>query len=298
MSNYILSCESTADLPYSYMTGRSIPVLFYSYQIGDKVYEDDMMRHEDVLPAFYENIRAGKIPTTSQLNQAEYEDFFEEQLKKADLIHLVFGSGMTSSIRNAVAAAEVMRQKFPDRRLVVIDSTCSCCGYGLLVDLAADIRDEGASLEDLAAWVTANCTHIHHQFFTTDLQYFRRSGRMSGSAAMLGTILNICPIMRLDKGGFIRAYDKVRGKKNAIRRTLSEMEAHAVDGKNYAGKCFIGHSNCPEDAEEMKKAIEANFPHLAEEVRVYNIGTIIASHCGPYTVSVYFLGDERWNDAE
>ena len=298
MADYILSCESTVDLPYSYVSGRNIPVLFYSYQVDGQVYEDDMMRHEDGLEKFYKNIYAGKIPSTSQLNQAEYEAFFEELLQKADVLHLVFGSGMTSSIRNAIAAAETVRPKFPDRRLIVIDTTCSCCGYGLFVDMAADIRDEGASIDELAAWVNANYLRIHHQFFTTDLQYFRRSGRMSGSAAMLGTILNICPIMRLDRAGRIRAYDKVRGKKNAIRRTLSEMEAHAVDGLNYAGKCFIGHSDCPEDAAEMKKAIEERFLHLAEEVRVYNIGTIIASHCGPNTVSVYFLGDERWDDKE
>ena len=294
--SFILSCESTVDLPYSYVSGRDIPVLFYSYLVDGKEYVDDMGRDPEALPHFYEMLKNGALPSTSQLNTFQYTEFFEELLQKDDLLHIAFGSGMTGSVKNAMEAAEALRKKYPERRLIVIDSLCSSSGYGLLVDMAADMRDRGDSMEAIAAWVEQNRNKVHHQFFSTDLKYFRRSGRVSGAAATVGAILNICPIMRLDDKGRIIAYDKVRGKKNAIRETLRTMEAHVQDGVNYAGKCFICHSNCLTEAEETKAAVQARFPHIAGEIRICDIGTIIASHCGPGTVAVFFMGDERQPD--
>ena len=294
--SFILSCESTVDLPYSYVSGRNIPVLFYSYLANGQEYIDDMGRDPEALPHFYEMLKAGTLPSTSQLNTFQYTEFFEELLKRGDLLHIAFGSGMTGSVKNALEAAEALREKYPERRLIVVDSLCSSSGYGLLVDMAADMRDRGDSMEAIAAWVEQNRNKVHHQFFSTDLKYFKRSGRVSGAAATVGAILNICPIMRLDDKGRIIAYDKVRGKKNAIRETLRTMEAHVQDGVNYAGKCFVCHSNCPVEAEETKAAVQARFPHISGEIRVCDIGTIIASHCGPGTVAVFFMGDERQPD--
>ena len=294
--SFILSCESTVDLPYSYVSGRNIPVLFYSYLANGQEYIDDMGRDPEALPHFYEMLKAGTLPSTSQLNTFQYTEFFEELLKRGDLLHIAFGSGMTGSVKNALEAAEALREKYPERRLIVVDSLCSSSGYGLLVDMAADMRDRGDSMEAIAAWVEQNRNKVHHKFFSTDLKYFKRSGRVSGAAATVGAILNICPIMRLDDKGRIIAYDKVRGKKNAIRETLRTMEAHVQDGVNYAGKCFVCHSNCPVEAEETKAAVQARFPHISGEIRVCDIGTIIASHCGPGTVAVFFMGDERQPD--
>ncbi len=295
-SSFILSCESTVDLPYSYMLGRQIPVLFYSYTVNGAEYEDDMQRDPQALARFYGFLESGSIPQTSQLNEFAYEDFFEEQLRKGDLLHVVFGSGMTSSIQNAEIAAEIVREKYPERRLVIVDSMCSSSGYGLLVDDAADMRDRGCSIDETEAWLIANRQKIHHQFYSTDLQYYRRSGRMSGAAAAIGAILNICPIMRLDDAGRIIAYDRVRGKKNAIKCTLDTMEAHAQGGAGYSGKCFICHSNCLKDAEDTKWAVQERFPNISGDVRICDIGTIIASHCGPGTVAVFFHGDKRTPD--
>lgn len=293
---FILSCESTVDLPYSYVEGRDIPVLFYSYMVDGEVYADDMGRDPEALPRFYRMLAAGAMPTTSQINEFQYLEFFEALLQKGDVLHINFGSGMTSSVNNAFAAAGQLREKYPQRRLVVIDSLCSSSGYGLLVDYAADMRDSGKSLDETAEWVRAHCKRVHHQFYSTELDFYRRSGRMSGAAATVATILNICPIMRLDDGGRIIAYDKVRGKKNAIARTVDAMAAHAEGGVNYSGKCFICHSNCLPEALETKAAVEARFPQMDGEARICDIGTIIASHCGPGTVAVFFLGDERTPD--
>lgn len=288
-----LSCESTVDLPFAYVSSRNIPVLFYSYMVDEQVYPDDMGRDPEALPMFYGFLEEGKLPSTSQLNEFQYEEYFSALLEKGDVLHIAFGSGMTGSVQNAMAAAEQLREKFPQRRILVVDSLCSSAGYGLLVDGAADLRDTGASMETVYQWVMENRKRVHHQFFSTDLKYYRHSGRISGSAATLGAILNICPIMRLDDTGHIIAYDKVRGKRKAIQKTLDTMQEHAENGADYAGKCWICHSNCLEDALLTRDALRERFPHIQGEIRICDIGTIIASHCGPNTIAVFFFGDER-----
>ena len=290
---FVLSCESTVDLPFSYVSERNIPVIFYSYTINGKEYVDDMLRNPEALPQFYQFLEEDKLPSTSQINEFNYLNFFEQQLQHGDLLHIAFGSGMTQSVRNAELAADELREKYPERKIVVIDSLCSSSGYGMLVDYAADMRDKGCTMEEIERWVIDNRQNIHHQFFSTELKHYRRSGRMSGATAMVATVLGICPIMRLDDKGRIIAYGKVRGKNNAIKATVDAMEAHAQGGRNYTGKCFICHSQCIQDAEKTKTAILERFPHIQGDVRIVDIGTIIASHCGPGTVAIFFLGDER-----
>lgn len=290
---FVLSCCSTVDLPFDYVQSRDIPVLFYTYTVDDVEYEDDMERDPEALEKFYGFLEKGNIPHTSQINEVTYTEFFEAQLQKGDLLHIAFGTGMSGSVNNAYRAAEALREKYPDRRIEVIDSLCSSTGYGMLVDYAADMRDAGASLEETAAWVMENRKKIHHQFFSTDLSFYRRSGRMSGAAATLGAILGICPIMRLNDEGRIIAYDKVRGKKKAAATTVSIMLRHAQGGADYNGKCYICNSYCPDVAEMLRDAVEASFPAVKGKIRITQIGTIIASHCGPGTVAVFFLGDDR-----
>lgn len=280
-TSFILSCESTIDLPYSYCEARGIPVLFYSYQVDGVSYEDDMGRDPAALPRFYGFLDEGKLPTTAQLNEFQYESFFDALLQQGDVLHIAFGSGMTASVQNAMLAAESLREKYPERKLVVIDSLCSSSGYGLLVDGAADLRDAGKSMDEIADWTMAMRQNVHHQFYSTELKFYRRSGRMSGAAAAIGTVLGICPIMRLDDKGRIIAYDKVRGKKNAVARTVETMKRHAQGGVDYAGKAFICHSNCLSDALATKAAVEAAFPHLDGEVRICDIGTIVAPTPAP-----------------
>lgn len=292
-AKFVLSCESTVDLPFSYVSERNIPVIFYSYTIDGKEYVDDMLRNPEALPQFYQFLEEDKLPSTSQINEFNYLNFFEQQLQHGDLLHIAFGSGMTQSVHNAELAADELREKYPERKIIVIDSLCSSSGYGMLVDYAADMRDKGCTMEEIERWVIDNRQNIHHQFFSTELKHYRRSGRMSGATAMVATVLGICPIMRLDDKGRIIAYGKVRGKNNAIKATVDAMEAHAQGGRNYTGKCFICHSQCIQDAEKTKAAILERFPHIQGDVRIVDIGTIIASHCGPGTVAIFFLGDER-----
>ena len=290
---FILSCCSTVDLPYSYLESRHIPVLFYTYVVDGVTYDDDMGRDPQALPRFYQFIKEGKLPQTSQINEAEYEEFFESLLQQGDVLHIAFTSGQSGSVYNAFLAAEMLKEKYPDRKLVVLNSLCSSSGYGLLVDTVADMRDAGATLDEAVQWVLDNRNKVHHQFFSTDMTQFRRTGRVSGAAAAIATVLNICPLMRLDNKGAIKAYDKVRGKHKAIEAIVDAMEEHAQGGREYDQRCWICHSQCPELAQQLSDALGERFPHVKGHIRICDIGTIIGSHAGPGTVAVFFYGDER-----
>ena len=269
-------------------------MIFYTYVLDGVEREDDMERNPGMLERFYQAMREGAIPQTSQINTERYIDFFTEQLKHGDVLHIAFGSGMSASVNNAMNAARELDGKIAGHRMRVVDSLCSCGGYGLLVDLVADLRDQGMGIEEAADWAVKNCGRIHHQFFSTDLTYFRRSGRMSGATATIATILNICPIMRLNDEGRIIAYDKVRGRANAVKETIRVMRNHVQDGVNYSGKCLICHSDDPVDGERARAEICAEFPKA--DVHLLKIGTIIGAHCGPGTVAVFFLGDQRTHE--
>lgn len=290
---FILSCCSTVDLPYSYMAGRDIPILFYTYVVDGQEYVDDMGRDAEALPRFYRFLEEGKLPQTSQISVGSYLEFFENLLQRGDLLHIAFTSGQSGSVHNAMLAAEELRGKYPARKIVVIDSLCSSSGYGMLVDTAADMRDAGKSMDEVAKWVMENRNTLHHQFFSSNMTQFRRTGRVSGAAAMVATIMNICPIMRLDAAGAIKAYGKVRGKKKAVEATVEAMAEHAQGGINYDQRCYVCHSQCPEDAQMLIDALTERFPGVKGKIRLCDIGTIIGSHSGPSTVAVFFYGDER-----
>ena len=294
-NKFILTCESTVDLPYDYVCNRNIPVLFYTYTVNGVEYEDDMGKNPDSLKNFYALLDEGYLPSTSQINVFKYERFFESVIEKYDgeILHIAFGSGMTPSVNNAYDAAKKVMEKHPGRSLRVIDSLGSCSGYGLLVDDAADLRDQGKTAKEVEDWALSVRNTIHHQFFATDLKLFRRGGRVSGPAAAVATVLNICPIMHLNSEGRIIAYGKVRGKKNSIIKTVDEVEKNIRNGRDYDGKMFVAHSNCIDLAGETIKELEKRFPKVKGKIRLENIGTTIASHTGVGTVAVFFYGGER-----
>ncbi len=290
---FIISCESTVDLPYSRMEKRGVPVLFYTYTVGDEVYEDNMGRDAEVQAVFYRQIKEGKLPHTSQINEMRYYEFLKEISIDADVLHIAFGTGMTPSFYAAERAAENLKTEFPERRITVIDSLCSCTGYGMLVEVALDMKDEGKSMDEITAWLKDNRLRMHHQFFSTDLAMFKRSGRVSGPVALVGSMLGVCPVMHLNVEGRIIAYDRALGKKKAIAKTVSAVLENIDGGKNAEGKIYISHSNAPELAEATRVAFAGVLANGGENIEIAEIGTIIASHCGPGTVAVFFFGKER-----
>lgn len=284
---YALTCESTVDLTKEYLNKRNIPVISYSYIIDGEERYDDMNDKTE----FYAALNNGAMPTTSQICVERYKDFFRKQLLKGDLLHIAFSSGLSRSVDNAVEAIKELETEFPDRKMYVVDSTCGCAGYGLFVDTLADMRDSLNSVDELYQWALENRQNVHHNFFSTTMKYFRKSGRVSTPKALIGDLLKICPLMRTDNEGKIVAYAKAVSVGKAITKTLQEIKQHVYGGKDYGDRIWIAHSNCKSNAVSMQKVLEENFPRA--DVKLWDIGPVIGSHCGGGTVSVYYWGDSR-----
>ena len=200
---------------------------------------------------------------------------------------------MSGTINSARIAAEELRAKYPERKLLIVDSLAAASGYGLLMDKLADLRDEGKTIEEVRDFAEANKNQLHHWFFSSDLTFFIKGGRVSKVSGWFGTALHICPLLNVNNEGKLIAREKHRGKAKVIRQIVKKMEEHAQDGLNYSGKCYISHSACLEDAQAVASLIEARFPKLNGKVEIYSIGTTIGSHTGPGTVALFFWGDER-----
>ena len=290
---FVLSCCSAADLPAEHLERRGIHYISFRYQLGGKEYQDDLGKTISY-PEFYEAMIHGAETRTSRLNADEYERYFEGFLAEGqDVLHLVLSSGITSSFESATEAAARLREKYSERKLFVIDSLAASGGFGLLADLAADRRDEGMSIEETADWVEKNKLRIHHWFFSTDLTFYIRGGRVGKVSGFMGKMLNICPLLNVDYKGRLIPREKIRTKRKAIRVAEEHMERYAENRLDYSGKCIISHSYCPEDARALADLIEERFPKLNGPVEITDIGSTIGAHSGPGTVALFFYGDER-----
>ena len=283
------------DLPFDYIKGRNISILFYTYSINGELYTDNMQQDKNNLKDFYEKLDGGVIVKTSQINEFKYYDYFDKLLVDNDVLHICMGSGMSPSYYNALMAKELLMKKHPNRRLEILDSLCSSGGYGLLVDVCADMKEKNKSIDEIISWVMNNRNRVHHQFFSTNIKFFRRSGRISGPTAFISTALGICPLMRLNSEGKIVSYSKCRGVRRTIRCIYETICRDCQNGLDYNNKLFIYHANSLENALDLKRMLEEKFINLRGKIRITEIGNIIGSHCGPGTVAVSFLGSEREN---
>ena len=293
MADYVLSCCSTADLSREHFDTRNIECIFFSYELDGKTYPDDLGASMP-LDTFYQAMENGSSTKTSQISIAEYQDYFEKYLREGkDILHIDFSSGLSGSVNSARNAAEMLKEKYPDQKLYVIDSLAASSGYGLLVDKAADLRDEGMDIDELAKWVENNKLRVHHWFFSTTLKYYIRGGRVSKTAGFFGGILGICPLLHVDENGHLIPMEKIRSKKNVKEAIVNKMREFADDGTAYSEKCFMSHSYCLQDAQDVAKAVEQAFPSIRGGVEIDNIGTVIGSHSGPGTVALFFWGKPR-----
>ena len=293
--SYVLSCCSTADLTAEHFAARNIEYICFHYELDGVSYPDDLGQ---TIPfdRFYQAMADGAETRTSQINVDEYVTYFRGFLSQGkDVLHLSLSSGISGSVNSALIAKEMLDEEFPDRKLYIVDSLGAASGYGLLMDKLADLRDEGYSLEQLRDWAEENKLQLHHWFFTTDLTYLVKGGRVSKVSGWFGTALNICPLLNVANTGKLTARHKLRGKKNVIEAMVEKMEKHARDGLGYNGKCYMCSSACMEDAKAVSDLVEKKFPHLNGKVQHYSIGTTIGSHTGPGTVALFFWGDERVN---
>lgn len=293
MSNYIVSGSTTADLSKAHFEKINVKYICYRYQLDGVTYVDDL---GETMPLsdFYEKMANGAETSTSQINVEEFVAYFRPFLEQGlDVLHVCLSSGITGVLNSANLAKELLMSEFPDRKLYIVDSLAASSGYGLLLDAMASLRDQGMSIDELYQWTEENKLNVNHWFFSTDLTFYIRGGRVSKTAGAIGQLLNICPLLNIDYQGHLIVREKIRSKKRAFKTTVDKMAELADDGTAYSGKCFMSHSNVLEDAEEVARQIEERFPRLDGKVQINNIGTTIGSHTGPGTIAVFFWGKKR-----
>lgn len=293
MSEYILSCCSTADLSEEHMKERNISYACFHYFMDGKPYSDDLGKSMP-FDKFYQAMVDGAETGTSQLNPEEYVEYFTPFLESGkDVFHATLSSGISGTYGSACIARDMLKEKYPDRKVVIVDSLAASSGYGLFMDKLADLRDEGMDIESLQKWAQENRLYLHHWFFSTDLTFYIKGGRISRVSGFVGTVLNICPLLNVNDEGKLIPRFKIRTKRKVIEAIVSKMEMYAKDGSDYSGKCYISNSACMEDAEAVAELVEKKFPKLNGKVEINSIGTTIGSHTGPGTVALFFWGSKR-----
>lgn len=292
MSKYILSCCSTADMSEEFFSERNINYICFHYEVDGVEYSDDLGKSM-AFEEFYKKMEQGALTKTSQVNVDEYTSYFEKFLEEGyDVIHVCLSSGISGSYNSAMIAKSDLEEKYPERKLYVIDSLNASSGFGLVMDELADLRDAGKTIDELNAWIEENKLYYNAWVLTTDLTYLVRGGRVSKAAGVFGTALNICPIIEVNVEGKLLSRDKVRTKKKAIKELVAKMENLAENGTEYSGKCFLSNSACLEDAQAVAALIKEKFPNV-KEVLINDIGTTIGSHTGPGTVALFFKGKDK-----
>lgn len=293
MKDYKITCCSTCDITAEHLASLGISYAKYHYIIDGVDHKDDLFV-SSTPEQFYGAIDNGALPTTAQVTPEELIELWSPILKEGyDILHIEFSSGLSGGYTSALLAQEEAKKLFPECKVVVVDSLAASSGYGLLVDKAAELKAGGLGLEALATWLEENKLRLRHWFFSTNLQHFKRGGRISGPAAAIGSLLKICPVMDVNSEGKLIIRKKVTGKKKAIKEMYDQMRLQAEGGADYSGKCYISHSRVEGDAKELASMVEDGFPKLNGKVEIDNIGTVIGSHTGPGTVALFFFSKDK-----
>ncbi len=287
MANYQIITDSGSDLPVEELNRlnvklASLSLLFRGQTLADTVTDDTK--------EFYAAMRAGEAASTSAINPEGWAAVMEPELADGkDLLVICFSSGLSTTYQSAMIAADELREKYPDCTIRVVDSLCASLGGGLLVWHACKMRDAGMNLEDLTAWVEKTKWNLCHWFTVDDLKYLKRGGRISAATALVGTMLNIKPVLHVDNEGHLVSVSKTRGRKASIEALAQQMEKTSEFGENEVA--FICHGDCIEDANYLAQRIKERCG--VKEVFIGYTGAVIGSHSGPGTLALFFLGSER-----
>ena len=287
MGDYVITVNSTVDLPKEWLEERNVPVMALKYTIDGETYEDmNGLSYKE----FFQKLRDGKMAVTTQVNPEEAKEKFESILKAGkDILHLGFSSGLSGTYNSMRIAAEELAEEYPERRIIVIDTLCACLGEGLLLYYALKRKEEGMTIDELAQWVEENKLHVCHNVTVDDLNHLQRGGRVSKTAAILGTMVQIKPIIHMDNQGCLQVIGKERGRKKSIHK-LVDMALKQYEGYEN-DLVMITHGDCLEDAEYLAGLVREKMG--IQDILINNIGTVIGSHTGPGVLALFCMGNER-----
>ena len=290
MSEYVLITDSSADLSQEMVQELGVTVLPLSFTIQGKTYRNYPDNREMDLPLFYDMLRAGELATTSAVNVAEYTQAVEPILQEGkDVLILAFSSGLSSTYQASVLAAGELREKYPDRKIYVVDSLSASLGQGLLVYLAAQEQRKGKSIEEVRDWAEETKLHLCHQFTVDDLHFLKRGGRISATTAVVGSMLQIKPVLHVDNEGHLINIGKARGRQASLKALVDKMEKTVTEeGRKTV---FISHGDCRKDAVTVADMVRERFG--TQDIRINFVGPVIGAHSGPGTLALFYLGTER-----
>ena len=291
MQNFIIATSSTCDLPRTFLDEHNIPFISYTYTIGNEVFEDDC--REESRQAVYEGMRKGNRLKTSMINEFIYYDFFKSLVEQGkDVIFLDMSQKMSVSYNNSVKAADMIHKEFPERKFTVMDTRCISGGLGMLVSLMVRMMEEGKSYDEVLSWGEENKLNIAHRFTVDDLNYLKEGGRVSNSAALVGSLLSVKPVLYVPDVGTLEVAKKVRGRKNAIKTIYAAVKNDLSQVDCKGREVHILHADCKEDAVSLADSIKADFPEIGE-ITITSLGVVIGAHCGPGLLTVFYLCNGR-----
>ena len=289
MSEYVITTDNNSDLPEEYLKDHGVGCMYLSYSMDGKNYT-----HENFLPEheFYEAMRNGSMPTTAQVNPENAKTLLEPYLKEGkDILHIAFSSGLSGTYNSSRIAAEELMEEYPDRRIIVVDSLSASLGQGLLVWLAQQKKELGQTLEDVADWVEKNKLKMVHLFTVDDLNHLYRGGRVSRTTAIVGSMLNIKPVLHVDNEGKLTAIGKVRGRKKALQELVKLMDEKIGSFGADCDTIFISHGDCEQDAQYVAAKVKEKYN--IKNIIINQVGATIGAHSGPGTMALFFVGDVR-----
>ncbi len=290
MRDYVIVTDSTTDLPAEYVKEHGLYMMSLPYTIDGTAYTWDAPMP---IKEFYDKMRGGALPTTSQANLEEAESLYESILKSrdADILHVAFSSGLSGSFNTCRLAAADVQEKYPDRKIIVVDSLAAALGEGLFVHKAVTLKEAGKSLDETVTWLEKNKEHLVMNFTVDDLFHLHRGGRLSKTAAIVGTMINLKPVLHVDNDGHLVMLSKVRGRKKSLIALVDCMEKQIGSWKDKNDIIFIGHGDCEEDARFVADLIRQRLGF--ETFLIDYIGPTIGAHSGPGTVALFYMGDYR-----
>ncbi|HJA80423.1 MAG TPA: DegV family protein [Candidatus Mediterraneibacter intestinipullorum] len=287
MRDYVITVNSTVDLPKEWLEERHVPVVPLRYTIDGSTYTD-----MEGLSAkeFFAKLREGKMSVTSQVNPEEAVEALEPYVKEGkDILHLGFSSGLSGTLNSMRIAGQMLEEKYPEAKIIVIDTLCACLGEGLLLHKALHIKEQGKTIEETAQWVEENKLHVCHNVTVDDLNHLHRGGRVSKTTAVIGTLVQIKPIIHMDNDGKLQVIGKERGRKKSLNKIVDMAVERSKGWDNDI--VMITHGDCPEDAEYVAKLVREKMG--VDNILINNIGTVIGSHTGPGVVAVFCMGEKR-----
>ena len=282
--------DSSANLTTALIKEKDVKVVSLSYIIGEKEYLSYIPEKETDYKSFYDLLRAKEHVKTSLVSYERAEEAIKEAFDGGeDVLYISFASSLSGTCAIVARCLEDLKESYPERKAILVDSLCASMGQGLYVCLAADKRNEGATLEETAKYLEDIKMNIVHLFTVDDLFYLKRGGRLSGATAVVGTILGIKPLLHMDNDGKLVSYSKTRGRKNAINELLDRMEKTGIDLEKQ--DVFVTHADCISDAEYAANEIKSRFN--VKSVTLNYIDQVIGSHAGPGTLAIFYIGTER-----